>query len=149
MTEVFAVLPDQPLIGVFDLMNPKPVPESLPCDEWHVAGNSNFHRDSKCQQFIALCKQKLNRTKLPIYVGGTGYVHWRQKPKAGPMCWDLDELGRFVCVLDDIWFFQRYTNGDVMVWTPIETEYGFDWNSISADKLAELHTTLENLNTLN
>lgn len=112
---------------------------------WHVAGNSSFHRHNASRDFIELCKQKLNQTKLSIFVGNTGYVRWKEQVPTGVYTWDVDELGRFVAVLNDIWLFQRYTNGDTMVWTPIKCDGCFDWNGMSSEKLEELTKSISNL----
>jgi len=136
--------PDQPFFKISDINNIETISEGMPCDVWHVAGNSNYHTNNINKIFIDLIKSKIKKTNLDIFVGDTGYVHWSKEKPLGTYCWDLDELGRFVAVLNDIWLFQRYTNGDVIVWQDINDKYRI-WNCLDLDKINELKNIIEKL----
>lgn len=131
---------DQPLLKVNMMNSSDKIPDHLPCDPWHVGGNSNIHSHSLSRNFIEMCKHKLIRRKLNFYVGSTGYIEWNEIIPTGMYCWDIDELGRFVGIVDNIWFFQRYTNGDILVWTPINRD---DWSSMDSEKIKSISNIIE------
>lgn len=115
----------------------------LPCDQWHIAGNNLIHQNRICRLFIQLCKEKMDQTPLPIFIGDTGYIHWNDKIPKGKYCWDLDRSGRFVAVIGDIWMFQRYMNGDRLVWKSIE-EPSY-WDDINEEIMEQVINRIENL----
>jgi len=118
-------------------------PLTVTCDPWHTTGNKEFHGSSNNTAFIQRFEHKYQRKTLPIYLGDTGYVHWSGPIPVGTRCWDIDELGRFVAVMDNIWFFQRYTDGDILVWTEVNSDYSFYWRRMSLQKLTELDKMIQ------
>lgn len=90
---------------------------------------SLYHKD--VNEFMNLCKIKLIRTSLPIYVGNDGYVRWKQNKPIGVYQWDLDELGRLVFIIDDFWGFQRYIDRNILVYKSINDNLD-DFNLLDA-----------------
>lgn len=134
----YPTIENQPIIKEISISSKDEISSDMPCDPWHVGGNSNFHKSISSRDFIEMCKQKMQRRKLNFHVGPTGYIHWDTEIPIGDYCWDIDELGRFVGVIDDIWCFQRYMNGDILVWTPIKGKYGNDWHCLTDAKIDEI-----------
>lgn len=115
-------------------------------DGFHVHGQHGSFEHSDSRHLINLCKSKLPRKQLPIYIGNTGYVEWRtDEIPVGEYCWDLDQSGRIIVMLGDMWFFQRFIPGDFLMTTPIYNSTGrCSWNLMSEDKIGQLTTMVEN-----
>lgn len=82
---------------------------------WHYTGNSKYHSDDNSAAFIDLCKKYLPSRELPIRLGNTGYLNMSPEDLKQPNGWCLDELGRAAILLNGVFMFQRYTEGDVLV----------------------------------
>lgn len=125
-------------------MDVNPLRGAQPCDPWHYTGNVNFHKWDQGRNFITFCQQKLPKRQLPIHVGCTGYIERNSDGKLTPTyCWMLDSVNRFVAVIDDKLVFQRYQNGDVLMWGNIN--HGNFNNCVDSNLITELQNKINKL----
>nr|QBK85713.1 MAG: hypothetical protein LCMAC101_03080 [Marseillevirus LCMAC101] len=92
---------------------PPPNSENLPCDASHLAGDSDTGGAE--EQMLKLIKEKLPRIDFPVRVGSTGYIIWPNDNVLPTYGYTLDEIGRTVGIVDEIRFFQRYTENCMLV----------------------------------
>lgn len=91
--------------------------DAIPCDAWHVHGNSSSMRIDSDEKFIEILKLNLPKINLPIAIGNTGYPVLTCAPGKTPARgWCLDEAKRFTAMIDEYWLFQRYTAGGPIMW---------------------------------
>ena len=119
-----------------------------PCDLWHVVGSKKHHKWSSGKSFIKFCCDYLPEEKLPIKVNGTGYIYLTAGSETYPaFCWDKDEFGRKVIIVDDILIFQRMQKGDVLMYGKIN-DNDFS-NCVDSQLLTELYDKIKFKSELN
>lgn len=96
--------------------------QSVPmCNSWHYEGDVNWFKCEYGKDFIQLCKEKLPNKSLPITIGRTGYIHLTELIPKDTYVWCEDDVGRFVCVIDDILVFQRMQQGHLLMYGRINS----------------------------
>ncbi|SNW62222.1 Hypothetical protein ORPV_318 [Orpheovirus IHUMI-LCC2] len=113
-------------------------------DPWHYVGCPNWHKCEYAKPFIDLCKDKLPNQKLPIRVGWTGYIELNSLPEKGTFAWCHDDVGRFVCLIDDVLVFQRMQNGDLLMYGRVTNTYSSFSDQATLDILDNLRETILN-----
>ena len=114
------------------------------CDPWHYTGGLYFHKWDQGHNFITYCQQKLPKQQFPVHVGWTGYIERDSDDGLTPTyCWMMDSVGRFVAIIGDKLIFQRYQNGDVMMWGNVDR--GSFNNIVDSDLISELRNKIDNL----
>jgi hypothetical protein len=108
-------------------------------DPWHYTGNPSMFKYENHAKFLDLCRSKLPKTTLPIWVGGTGYVNAKSDIFKCPNGWCEDEFGRTVILLDGLLMFQRYQLCDLIVGSP----NGNTYDALDSERLQELTQKVE------
>ena len=106
----------------------------VPCSAWDYEGDSEFIRDKCSRTFFEDIKLKYPQIDLPIQVGWTGYIDFQSDDKSYNG-WTYDLLDRFVAQINGYRVFQRYQNGDVLMYEKPEC-YG--WSLLHRDVMPTL-----------
>ena len=109
-----------------DLKNNKII-NNIPCPSWDYEGNSKIHEDKISKDFVNNIKSKYPQVQLPIEIGWTGYIDFISDDISYDG-WCYDILGRFVAQINNIRIFQRYQNGDILMY--LNPKNGLCWSSL-------------------
>ena len=92
----------------------------LPCDGWHVHGNTTRHASQEEDEFVKTLQTRLPKMDLPVEIGLTGYPNLTREvadcPKRG---WCYDNAKRFTAIVDGYLLFRRYTAGGPLMFGPL------------------------------
>lgn len=118
-------------------------------DLWHVSGSPNFHENFNHRDFIEKCKKKLPQVKLPIIVGHTGYIYFDESKldivRKSNKCWDIDEYGRILIIINDHIFFQRMINGSILMHGSIVNNESYQIGFDSSSKPIDIDINIVNI----
>ena len=94
--------------------------KQLPCDAWHVHGNSSRHANVEEDEFVKTLQERIPQIDLPVEIGPTGYPQLTRQvaecPKRG---WCYDNAKRFTAIVDGHLLFRRYTAGGPLMFGPL------------------------------
>lgn len=86
---------------------------------WNTRGNAYMHTVPKYGAYIDKIKLALPilLQPFPFEIGVTGYVEMIKPIPTNTFGKAVDNVGRNVFIIDDIFLFQRYENGNVYMYT--------------------------------